>query len=461
MKSAGRVYLVDDDELILVMLSRTLEKEGYEIMIDAGEAAFIDKIAAWRPDVVLLDINLPGQNGMDTLKALKSDAPDIEVIMLTADDKAETAVKAMKIGAWDYLTKPFNMDEVKIVIGNAIENIKLKKEVEYLRKISSSFFENDFLGVSKAKIELKEKVERIANAHVSSILITGESGVGKDVIARNIHRMMHGTAISSSIPFIAVNCSALPDTLLESELFGYEKGAFTDARKSKKGLLEVAAGGTLLLDELGEMKISLQSKLLRVLEERVVRRIGGQEEIPVDVTVIATTNRNLTEAVESGEFRKDLYYRLNAFSLNIPPLRERKEDIPVLAGHFLAAFADKYNKKIEGFSAEAGNLLIAYKWPGNVRELKNVIQGIVVLQNTKVIMPEHLPLELRGSAMSEEQRRDERFVLPASGISLDAFEKDLIVQALEMANHNKTHAAKLLSVSYDSFRYQLKKFGLE
>lgn len=461
MKIAGRVYLVDDDELILAMLSRTLEKEGYEIMTETGETDFINKIEVWHPDVVLLDINLPGQNGMDTLKTLKNDVPDIEVIMLTADDKAETAVKAMKIGAWDYLTKPFNMDEVKIVIGNAIENIKLKKEVEYLRKISSSFFENDFLGVSKVKMELKEKVERIAEAHVSSILITGESGVGKDVIARNIHRMMHGTAVSSSIPFIAVNCSALPDTLLESELFGYEKGAFTDARKSKKGLLEVAVGGTLLLDELGEMKLSLQSKLLRVLEERVVRRIGGQEEIPIDVTVIATTNRNLPAAVERGEFRRDLYYRLNAFSLNVPPLRERKEDIPVLAGHFLAAYANKYNKKIEGFSAEAENLLIAYPWPGNVRELKNVIQGMVVLQNTNIIMPEHLPLELRGSAMPEEQRLDERFVLPAAGISLDAFEKDLIVQALERADHNKTHAAKLLNVSYDSFRYQLKKFGLE
>ncbi|MEK7242758.1 MAG: sigma-54 dependent transcriptional regulator [Thermodesulfobacteriota bacterium] len=461
MKSAGRVYLVDDDELILAMLSRMLEKEGYEIRTETGETEFIDKIAAWHPDVVLLDINLPGQNGMDTLKTLKNDAPNIEVIMLTADDTAETAVKAMKIGAWDYLTKPFNMDEVKIVIGNAIENIKLKKELEYLRKISSSFFENDFLGVSKAKRELKEKVERIAEAHVSSILITGESGVGKDVIARNIHRMMHGTAVSSSIPFIAVNCSALPDTLLESELFGYEKGAFTDARKSKKGLFEVASGGTLLLDELGEMKLSLQSKLLRVLEERMVRRIGGQEEIPVDVTVIATTNKNLSAAVERGEFRMDLYYRLNAFSLNVPPLRERREDIPVLAGHFLTAFAKEYNKSIAGFSTEAENLLIAYPWPGNVRELKNVIQGMVVLQNTKVIMPEHLPLELRGSAMPEEQRRQERFVLPAAGISLDAFEKDLIVQALERADHNKTRAAKLLSVSYDSFRYQLKKFGLE
>ena len=463
MKNLGRVYLVDDDELILAMLSRTLEKEGYEIRTDAGEKNLMDKIMSWHPDVVLLDVNLPGQNGMEMLKILKNDASQMEVIMLTADDTADTAVKAMKIGAWDYLTKPFNIDEVKIVIGNAIENIKLKNELEYLRKISSSLFENDFLGISKAKKELKEKVERIAEARVSSILITGESGVGKEVIARNIHQMMHGMTASPSVPFIAVNCSAMPDTLLESELFGYEKGAFTDAKKSKKGLFEVADGGTILLDELGEMKLSLQSKLLRVLEERVVRRIGGQEEIPVDVTVIATTNRDLSEAVEKGEFRMDLYYRLNAFSLDVPSLRDkdRRDDIPILARHFLASFAMEYNKKIAGFSAEAEQLMLSYRWPGNVRELKNVIQGIVVLQNTRVIMPEHLPLEINGMTMSKGRGHQEGFVLPEGGLSLDEFEKDLIVQALERADHNKTKAAKLLQVSYDSFRYQLKKFGLE
>jgi DNA-binding NtrC family response regulator len=456
-----RIYLVDDDELILSMLSRTLEREGYDVGTDSGKKDLVQKIIDWHPDVVLLDINLPGQNGMETLQILKSDFADIEVIMLTADDTAETAVKAMKIGAWDYLTKPFNMDEVKIVIANALKNIQLKKELEYLRKISASFFEKEFIGVTKAKQELKEKMERMAKAHVSSILITGESGVGKEIVARNIHAMMHGTAVSSSVPFIAINCSALPDTLLESELFGYEKGAFTDARKIKKGLVEVATGGTLLLDELGEMKLSLQSKLLRVLEERVVRRIGGEEEIPVDVTVIATTNRDLSAAVEKGEFRMDLYYRLNAFSLNVPSLRERREDIPVLAKHFLASFAKEYNKSIEGFSEEAEELMIAYKWPGNVRELKNVVQGMVVLQETRVIMPEHLPLEITGPARRDERGRQGKFVLPEAGFSLDEFEKDLILQALERAEHNKTKASRLLKISYDSFRYQLKKFGLE
>lgn len=461
MKKPGRVYLVDDDEIILAMLSRTLEREGYEVRTETGENDLLEKITAWPPEVVLLDINLPGQNGLDTLKRLKTHASHIEVIMLTADDTAETAVKAMKMGAWDYLTKPFNLEEVKIVISNALGNIGMKRELEYLRKISSSFFENEFVGVSKAKRDLKEKMERIAEAHVPSILIAGESGVGKELIARNIHRMMYGSAVSSANPFIAVNCSALPDSLLESELFGYEKGSFTDAKKGKKGLFEVADGGTLLLDEVGEMKLSLQSKLLRALEERLVRRIGGQEEIPVNVTVIATTNRDLALAVEKGEFRMDLYYRLNAFSLTMPPLRERKEDIPVLANHFLASFAKEYNRSSEGFSAEAENLMISYHWPGNVRELQNVVRGMVVLQNAKVIMPEHLPLEISGLARRKAKAPEGRFRLPEGGISLEELEKDLIVQALERTEHNKTKAAMLLNVSYDSFRYQLKKFGLE
>ena len=459
MKSLGKIYLVDDDELILSMLLRALEREGYEVRTETRGVGLVEKIKSWHPDVILLDINLPGRSGMDTLQELKNTGVDVEVVMLTADDTAETAVKAMKIGAWDYLTKPFNMDEVKIVVGNAIKNIKLTKELEYLRKVSSSLFEEDFLGASSARNALKEKVEKMAEAHVSSILVSGESGVGKEVIARNIHQMMHGTASGSSVPFIAVNCSALPETLLESELFGYEKGSFTDARVSKKGLFEVADGGTLLLDEIGEMKLNLQSKLLRVLEERAVRRIGGQEEISVDVTVIATTNRNLKDAVEKGDFRMDLYYRLNAFSLLGPPLRERMEDIPVLAGHFLAAFSKEYNKTIEGFSVEAANVMKFYKWPGNVRELKNVVRGILVLQNARVIMPEHLPAEISGLAAHRD--RKEGFILPEGGISLDEFEKDLLVQALERSGHNKTRAAKLLRVSYDSFRYQLKKFGLE
>ncbi len=461
MRGRGRIYLVDDDELILGMLSRILSREGYDIRTESSGAGIVENIRRWRPDVVLLDINLPGQSGMEILQELKNSGSDMEVIMLTADDTAETAVKAMKIGAWDYLTKPFNIDEVKIVIGNALENKKLRNELEYLRKVSSSRFEDEFIGASEARRALMEKVEKIAAAHVSSILVTGESGVGKELIARNIHQIMHGPAAGSSVPFIAVNCSALPENLLESELFGYEKGAFTDARQSKKGLFEVADGGTLLLDELGEMKLSLQSKLLRALEERAVRRIGGQEEIPVEVTVIATTNRNLYDAVEKGDFRMDLYYRLNAFAVFVPPLRERKEDIMALAKHFLASFSREYNKTMESFSPDAEELVLAYGWPGNVRELKNVIRSIVVLHNGKSVLPEYLPPELNRRKKPQAGAEETKFVLPDEGISLDDFERDLILQALERSGRNKTKAAKLLRVSYDSFRYQLKKFGLE
>jgi len=461
MKSRGRIYLVDDDELILGMLSRFLSREGYDVRPESGGVDVVQNIGAWRPDVVLLDINLPGQSGMEILQELKQNFSDMEVIMLTADDSAETAVKAMKIGALDYLTKPFNMEEVIIVIANAIANVKMKKELEYLRKVNSGRFEREFLGTSEARKTLQEKVEKIAAAHVASVLITGESGVGKELIARNIHLLMHGPAAGSSVPFVAVNCSALPETLLESELFGYEKGAFTDARKSKKGLFEMANGGTLLLDELGDMKLSLQSKLLRALEERTIRRIGGQEEIPVAVTVIATTNRDLAGAVEKGEFRNDLYYRLNAFAIAVPPLRERKEDIMLLANIFLVSFSQEYNKTIEGFSEEAEKLMLSYPWPGNVRELRNVVRSIVVFQNTALVMPEHLPAEIGRRALSVKNTQKAGYILPETGISLDDFEKDMILQALDMTGHNKTKAAKLLHVSYDSFRYQLKKFGLE
>lgn len=461
MKSKERIYLVDDDELILGMLSRLLAREGYEVRTEDGGVDILQEIAAWRPAVVLLDINLPGQSGMEILQELKHNYSDMEVIMLTADDSAETAVKAMKMGARDYLTKPFNMEEVKIVIANAIEHIKINKELEYLRKVNATRFEDEFLGASEARITLQEKVAKIAAARVSSVLITGESGVGKELIARNFHRMVHGTATGSSIPFVAVNCSALPDTLLESELFGHEKGAFTDARKSKKGLFEMATGGTLLLDELGDMKLSLQSKLLRALEERVIRRIGGQEEIPVDVTVIATTNRDLADAVEKGEFRGDLFYRLNAFAVEVPSLRERKEDIMFLAKNFLASFSQEYNKTIEGFAEEAEKMMLSYTWPGNVRELKNVVRSIVVLQNTKLVMPEHLPAEIGRRVLTIKGAKKEGYVLPETGISLDDLEKDLIMQAMEMSDHNKTKAAKLLQIGYDSLRYQLKKFGIE
>jgi DNA-binding NtrC family response regulator len=459
----GRVFLIDDDELIVAMLTRALKSEGYEV--DAESQSFtsvMENLGSWAPDVVLLDMRLPGTSGVEILEDIKKSRMDTEVVMLTANDQVETAIKCMKLGAADYLTKPFNIDEVKIVVKNIIEKESLKQEVTYLRKFYSDAFEREIIGESDAIKELKKKAEKIALSGVSMILITGESGTGKELIARYIHGMINGDCGTGCAPFIAVNCTALPENLLESELFGYEKGAFTDARSEKKGMFELANGGTILLDEIGDMKLMLQSKLLRVLEERTIRRIGGQKEIPVDVTVIATTNRDINAAVEKGEFRADLFYRLNVFSLFVPPLRERTDDIPVLSKYFVGRFAEKYkNRTIKGFSPEVEEFMASYDWPGNVRELKNVIERIVVLESAELIMPEHLPGEIFRKSRMSRDIPEGKFVLPEGGISLDDLEKDLILQALDRTKNNKTQAAKLLNISYDSFRYQIKKFGLE
>jgi len=460
MKYKGRVFIVDDDETIAAMLERVLKKEDYEVRKSHDPKGVVESVKSWAPDIVLLDITLPGMSGMEVLKALKQDEVDAQVIMLTADDSAESAVKAMKLGAIDYITKPFIIDEVKLILGGAMETRSLRKEVDYLRQISSEFIERDLVGHSAALEMTKEKIAKLVDAHVSNILITGESGTGKEVVARYIHHLMSAN-VDRYFPFIAVNCTALSETLIESELFGYEKGAFTDAKNMKRGLFEIAQDGILLLDEIGDMKLDLQSKLLRVLEERTIRRIGGKEDIPIDVTVITTTNRDLEQAVEKGDFRMDLFYRLYVFALYLPPLRERKEDIMELTNHYLRMFATKYNKKpIEGFSQEAEKYLLNYQWPGNVRELRNVIEKIVVLETTDQIKPEHLPREIvapKASAVREERGG---FVLPEEGVSLEDVEKSLIQQALEKASYNRTKAAKLLNITYDTFRYQLKKYGL-
>jgi DNA-binding NtrC family response regulator len=462
MKTQGRIFLVDDDELIISMLSRMLKSSGYEIRTATSATDIVGKIKSWSADIVLLDIRIGDQNGMDVLKELIRQESPAQVVMLTADDTAETAVKAMKLGAVDYLTKPFNIDEVKIVLQNIMERGKLKQEVVYLRKVQSEVFEKEIIGESKAIQDVKTKIKRMADAGVSTILITGESGTGKELFARYAHRLFHDVSRNGYAPFIKINCAALPETLLETELFGYEKGSFTDAKTDKKGLFELAQGGSILLDEIGDMKQSLQGKLLRVLEERTVRPVGGSEEIPVDVTVIATTNTNLKEAVENGAFRMDLYFRLSAFHLHIPPLRERKEDVPVIIRHYLSSFVMQYKRQVTTrISPEAEKVLMAYEWPGNIRELRNLLERLVVLEGAEEILPEHLPSWLTSkSGIATTPSRD-RIVLPEQGVSLEELEKDLILQALERTHHNKTQAAKLLSLSYDAFRYQVKKFGLE
>jgi DNA-binding NtrC family response regulator len=457
----GRVFLLDDDELISSMLARSLKKEGYDVQSETTTEDIIGKISAWCPDLVLLDINLDEEKtGLDILEEMKREAIPGEVVMLTADASAESAITAMKLGAADYLTKPFNMAEVQLVIKKAIEKERLREEVDYLRKARTAGLEAEMIGESPAMVELKQKAEKLAEAQVQIVLITGESGTGKEVMARYIHGLQHRSRGEEYVPMIAVNCTALPEHLFESELFGHVKGAFTDAKSDKKGMFELANGGTILLDEIGDMEQNLQGKLLRVLEDRAVRRVGGKTDLPIDVSVIVTTNTRLDEAVSSGRFRTDLFYRLYTFPLHIPPLRERREDIPLLARHFLEIFAKKYLKKaIRGFSPEAEEILCSHDWKGNCRELRNVIERIVVLENVESILPEHLPVALTSREFVE--RKDSaRYTLPEEGVCLEDVEKDLIEQALKQADNNQTKAAKLLDVSYDSLRYRIKKFGL-
>ena len=464
MTKKGRVLLVDDDELIISMLSRALLKDGYETYLLHSASEAVERIVDWQPDALVLDIDLgEGGSGLDILEALRAQDCDFPIVMLTADDSAESAIRALKAGADDYLNKPFNIEEVKIVIGNMLSHSRIKNELGYLKKKQQADFNKKFIGASEPVQKVLSNARKMAEAGVPSILITGKSGTGKEVLARNIHQWRFATEKNyDTIPFIAINCTALPENLIEGELFGHVKGAFTDAKSDQKGVFELADGGTLLLDEIGDMRQDLQSKLLRVLEERTVRRVGGKIDLPIHVNIIACTNRNLKKMVDEGLFREDLYYRLSSFTLSLPSLKERTGDIETLARHFLQSFAQLYGKRnIRDFSADALELLNHYHWPGNVRELRNLIERCVVLEDVEILTAAHLPLELSGrEGFGTERRKKLHLVMPDDGIALQQVEKELMRLALEKADSNMTQAAKLLQVSYDTFRYQAKKYDL-
>jgi DNA-binding NtrC family response regulator len=465
MKTGGRIFLVDDDELIVTMIARSLKKAGYETQVQTSARDIFSKILAWQPDLILLDIHLDeNRNGLDVLTEIKREKLVTPVVMLTSDDSAESAIKAMKLGAADYLTKPFNIEEVHIVVANILGTSRLKDEVDYLRKTGLACVDSQIIGESPVMKDILRKVAMFAKARTGSLLITGESGTGKEVLARYFHALYHeeqGNAAEYT-PFIAINCTALPENLIENELFGHTRGSFTDAKTDKKGVFEMADGGTLLLDEFGDMLLGMQSKFLRVLETRKVRRLGGKIDLAFDAAVIAATNKDLKKAVAAGEFREDLFYRLNTFAVHLPPLRERAEDIIPLARYFLNFFARKYLKKsLNAFSPEAEKAIVTSRWPGNIRELRNVIERCVVLENEDCITMAHLPVELTGSKPMEERRKALQIILPERGIPLDEVEKDLVRQALVRANYNKTKAAKLLHITYDTLRYQVKKYDLE
>lgn len=454
----AKILVVDDEKLIRWSLEQNLTKEGYEVITAESGKECLKLVKEELPDLILLDIHLPGMDGMDVLKIIKEINKDALVIMITAYGAVETAVRAMKLGAYDFVEKPFNMEKIKVLIKKALETVELKREVTQIRsqqRISYGF--DNILGISESIKKVIELAKKIAKSDATTVFLQGESGTGKDLVAKVIHYQ----SARAEKPFMEINCTALPETLIESELFGYEKGAFTDAKTLKKGLFELADGGTVYLDEIGDMKPSTQVKLLRIIENKTFKRIGGTRDIRVDVRVVAATNRNMEEAVRNGSFREDLYYRLKVIPISLPPLRERKEDILLLANHFIKEFNREFRKKVEGIAPMAQKFLVQYSWPGNVRELRNVIERAILLESEDVILAEHLPVEIMVKAPEQKTTEGFSINIPREGLSIEEVEKSLIKQALDITHGNQSKAAKLLNLSRDALRYRMQKFGLK
>ncbi len=454
----NRILVVDDEASMRQLMEIALSKEGYQVTA-ADSAGKAQQIFGERSfDLVISDIKLPDLSGVEVLRHVRQTAPDTPVIMITAYASTDTAVEALRLGAHDYITKPFKIDELKIIIKNALEKKRLKEEVVQLKRtLQKQHGLDSILGRSPKMLDVFELVQSIAPTQ-STALITGESGTGKELVARAIHVYSQRKAE----PFVSINCGALPESLLESELFGHMRGSFTGASTNKKGLFEVADRGSIFLDEIAEMSPAMQVKLLRVLQEKRFRRIGAAEETEVDVRVIAATNKNLEKMVEEKTFREDLYYRLNVIPIALPPLRERREDIPLLAEHFLTRSCGQMGKPISKISDQAMEFLTAYDWPGNVRELENVIERAVALEMTRVILPERLPenlLRARAAAAVPQAEISDQGLDFAQYVA--NVEKRLLTQALERAGGVQTRAAKLLSMNLRSFRYLLQKYGLK
>ncbi|AEE96691.1 two component, sigma54 specific, transcriptional regulator, Fis family [Mahella australiensis 50-1 BON] len=442
-----RILIIDDEERMRWVLCKALEQESYEAEAAGDGIEGLKMLDKHSIDLVLLDMRLPIMDGMEVLKRIKELYPSLPVIIITAYGSIEMAVAAVKAGATDYITKPFDIDELVIQIKKALDVHRLVDEVEFLRSELSQRYQ-DMLLSSKSPCmqEVYELVRRIADSD-ATVLLTGESGTGKEVIARTIHY----SSRRADKPFVAINCAAVPDNLLESELFGYEKGAFTGAVARKAGRFEVADGGTVFLDEIGEMSMNMQAKLLRVLQERSFEHLGGNDVISVDVRIIAATNKDLQYAMKSGYFREDLYYRLSVIPINLPPLRERKEDIPDLALYFVNKF-DK-RKAIKGISKQAMDILRLYSWPGNIRELENAIERAVIICDTNAIQPAHLPISMQ-TPKKESSVLD--IDIPDEGISMEALEMQLIKKALDKTGGNQTKAAKLLGITRSALIYRMQ-----
>jgi DNA-binding NtrC family response regulator len=446
------VLIVDDDEVMRQTLSDVFVKVDYDMVTTGSGKEAIALIQRQLVDLVLLDIRLPDMDGIAVLKKIKEIDTDLMVIMMTAYSDVQTAVIAMKAGAYDYINKPFELDELKLLIQKALETQSLRNEVRRLKRQHEKR-DNTFhiYGNSPQIQNIRELIQMIAQTPRTSVLIQGDSGTGKELAANAIHY----ASKRAHRPLIKINCSAIPENLLETELFGYEKGAFTDAKSTKKGLFELANGGTVFLDEIGDMNHYLQSKFLRVLETQSFMRVGGTREIHVDLRFIAASNKNLVEMVKAGEFRKDLYYRLKVMVLDIPPLRERREDILLLANLFIEANNQELGKTIRGMDLEAKELLLNYSWPGNIRELKNVVERAMILCATEMISEAHLPIELR-----EHPTTARSALFDSNEFSLEAMERKHIFEVLSMVNGNKSKAARSLGISRSTLREKMKKYAI-
>lgn len=467
-----KILIIEDEKLIRWSLEKHLGTKGYKVFTaETGEEG-VKAFELHQPDIVFTDNKLPKMQGLEVIQRIKSMDEESPIVFMTAFGSIDTAVRAMKAGASEYINKPFSFDEIEVILGNIKQKLAITKEVQLLRRQQKEAVTFDhIIGESPVLKQIIQLSKKIAKTQATTILLLGESGTGKDLFARAIHH----ESSQNVKPFVTINCSSLPETLLESELFGYEKGAFTDAKQQKKGLFEIADGGTVFLDEIGEVNMSTQIKLLSVLENRVIRRVGGTASIPVEIRIIAATNKDLKKAVEEKLFREDLYYRLKVFQITLPPLREHKEDIPLIADYFIKYYNNQFKKNITSVHKTAIALLKKYDWPGNIRELRNVIERAVILETMDTLQTESLPREIvhlddklnvAAAEMAEshfpgiKKLSPGEIEIPEEGISLFGLEKQVIKQVLDRTENNQTKAAQLLKISRDTLRYKIKKYRL-